>query len=287
MIDRTPRPPVIIIGMHRSGTSLITRLLEQLGVFFGWKKEKNHEALFFLQLNDWMLRQSGGAWDHPAPIRNLFRNREVRALVVDYARFLMDTPRVVSYLGLPGYLRYRFPGNLVVPWGWKDPRNTFTLPIWLELFPEARVIHIYRHGVDVAHSLLVRQEKALARLRESYQRRKLLYWLRPKYGAFTNTLRCASLDGGFSLWEEYVEEARSHVRTLGNRAVEVRYEDFLANPVSTLRFLAEFCGLSVTDMMIENVVGQIRVDRAYAYRSDRALRAFAEKVAQRLSKFGY
>ena len=41
------RPPIVIIGMHRSGTSIVTRMLEQLGLFVGKKKDMNHEALFF------------------------------------------------------------------------------------------------------------------------------------------------------------------------------------------------------------------------------------------------
>jgi len=41
------RPPIVIIGMHRSGTSIVTRMLGQLGLFVGKKKDMNHEALFF------------------------------------------------------------------------------------------------------------------------------------------------------------------------------------------------------------------------------------------------
>jgi hypothetical protein len=44
-------------------------------------------------------------------------------------------------------------------WGWKDPRNSITLPVWLKLFPDARVIHIVRNGVDVAESLYRRQQR--------------------------------------------------------------------------------------------------------------------------------
>lgn len=38
--------PVIILGMHRSGTTMITKILENLGLFVGVEKEINHEALF-------------------------------------------------------------------------------------------------------------------------------------------------------------------------------------------------------------------------------------------------
>lgn len=49
-------PPVIIIGMHRSGTSLVARLLDVLGLFLGKYKDENHEARLFISINDWFLR---------------------------------------------------------------------------------------------------------------------------------------------------------------------------------------------------------------------------------------
>jgi hypothetical protein len=44
---------------------MITRMLENLGLFVGKRKEENHEALFFKRINNWLLKQSGGAWDYP------------------------------------------------------------------------------------------------------------------------------------------------------------------------------------------------------------------------------
>jgi len=50
-----PHSPIIIIGMSRSGTSMLTRMLDELGLFVGKKLTKNHEALFFRKINDWLL----------------------------------------------------------------------------------------------------------------------------------------------------------------------------------------------------------------------------------------
>ena len=44
-----------------------------------------------------------------------------------------------------------------------------TLPIWLSLFPEARLIYIVRHGVDVASSLMVRERKLLQKRKERFE----------------------------------------------------------------------------------------------------------------------
>ncbi len=53
------KPPIIIVGMHRSGTSMISRILEELGIFMGKSKDANHKASFFHNLNNWLLQQSG------------------------------------------------------------------------------------------------------------------------------------------------------------------------------------------------------------------------------------
>ena len=287
MGNNSTRPPIIIIGMHRSGTSMITRMLEELGLFVGMKKQKNHEAVFFRKLNDWLLSQSGGRWDHPEPIKYLLTNTEVRALSVDYIRHLMKGPRIIIYLGWGKYMRYRTPENLDIPWGWKDPRNTFTLPLWIDLFPEAKIIHIYRNGVDVANSLKVRAEKKLARSKSIYAKIKPLSWLLPKLKGFTDTLNCASLEGGFSLWEKYLREARAHVRNLQDRAMELKYEDVLAEPHGALNTLARFCDLPITDAVAANLAAKVKKSRAYAYKDTPELQAFADQMAERLRVQSY
>ena len=45
-MNTTPLQPVIIMGMHRSGTTMLASLLEQLGLFIGTKKQENDESLF-------------------------------------------------------------------------------------------------------------------------------------------------------------------------------------------------------------------------------------------------
>lgn len=277
--------PVIIMGMHRSGTGMISRILERLGLFTGAQKQRDHEALFFLNLNDWLMSQCGGAWDHPQPIHDLIAHGEAKRMALDYIRFIMKTPRVASYMGWKNYLRHGSPERLDFPWGWKDPRNTFTLPFWLEIFPEAKVIHIYRNGVDVANSLCVRERarfnSRVQPIYDSYM--KLLYVIRPKKGGFADSLRCSTLEGGFSLWEEYLHEARSQVARLRDRAIEVKYEEFVTNPSETLRCLAKFCGLPENGAAADG----IRKTRAYAYKDAPQLGTFAEQVSARLKTYGY
>jgi len=287
MRNNSVRHPIIIIGMHRSGTNMITRMLEDLGLFVGKKKEENREALFFQRINEWLLRQSGGAWDYPEPVRKILNNAEVRMLVRNYILHAMQTPLVTSYLGWGKYIRYHTPANLDIPWGWKDPRNTYTLPIWLNLFPKSKVIHIYRNGIDVANSLKERSTKMLSLSKALYLKRKWLYWLVPKTRGFTDTLRCAELSDGFSLWAEYLKEARAHVRSLHTQAMEIKYEDFVVKPFNTLRQLIYFCDLKATDEDIKRVGGFANRERAYAYKNKPELQEFAKQMSEQLRVFDY
>lgn len=281
----TSHSPIIIIGMHRSGTTMITRLLEGLGLFVGQKKEGNHEALFFHHINEWIASQCGGFWDHPEPIQELIENRDIRAMVTEYIDgYLLKSPRTIGFLGWRKYLRCRSLHNLDFPWGWKSPLNTYTLPLWQDLFPDARVIHIYRHGVDIAQSLKIRgrREMQRTRLQQLYYDLRFLHWIRPKPGSFIESVRCDSLEGGLSLWEEYLSEARSHIGKMGGRAIEVKYEDFLAEPTETLMRLAAFCGVTSDHAAVEMAASRVKTERAYAYRRNPELRAFADQVAKRL-----
>jgi hypothetical protein len=280
-------PPVIIIGMHRSGTSMIARLLEELGLFMGWRKQSDHESPLFIRLNDWLMSQSGAAWDQPTPVLNLINNPAVCELAQNYLETILKSPHVASYLGLRGYLRYRSPGRLPMAWGWKDPRNTYTLPLWLNLFPQAMVIHIYRDGIDVSNSLHRRGQKQLAHYAAAYRRKKWLYYVKFKRHGFTDTLRYPDLEQLFGLWEDYISQARSHVARLGAQAIEVKYEEFLADPAAQLGRLASFCGLPAGDEQIQAASGKVRRERAYAYRQDPALSAFAASMHSRLAHYGY
>lgn len=266
---------------------MITQMLEQLGLFVGSIKGEHTEAVFFLKLNNWLFTQSGGAWDNPQPIHFLLKNDKARDLSVGHLKSRLHSPYALTYLGTRNYAKYRSIPALDFSWGWKDPRTTFTLPIWLHLFPNAKVIHIYRHGVDVVSSLKVRQQKSLESSLQQRREHKHTYRLYGRYERFADSLRCSTLDGGFSLWEEYVQEARSHLAMLGSRAIEIKYEDVLDNPHSCLETLTEFCNLNVTPNEVEQVAKGVKPSRAHAYQNDPELSSFSQQVASRLEPYGY
>jgi hypothetical protein len=273
--------------MHRSGTSMLGRLLENLGLFTGTRKDENNEALFFQEINTWLLAQCGARWDVPAASSYLWRHEKTLPWIESYIQNLLDSPRSIRFLGVQRYLAGGMK-SLNSPWGWKDPRNTFTLPMWLRIYPQAKVVSIERHGVDVAQSLRVREKKNLDEAAEKYTRYRSLVFLRPKGGGFVESPRCTFLDGGFSLWKEYTAQARAVIEQLPDgRSLALRYEDVLQDPLKYLRDSVDFCGLDVSDQRLREVIAGIKGERANSYSSDPELRQFALDHSAELSERGY
>ena len=150
------RAAVVVLGMHRSGTSLVARMLEAGGVYFGSHDDLagpaadnprgfwEHTGL--RSLNEDILRALGADWRDP-PTVSEFRTEE------------MDNLRT-SATALLDQLRGAAPR-----WGWKDPRTTLVLPFWRDLLrDELRTVFCLRHPEAVAASLHAREKmpRALA-----------------------------------------------------------------------------------------------------------------------------
>lgn len=285
--------PIIIIGMHRSGTTMIASMLRELGLFIGSDLEENAESMFFIKHNDWIFHQCGGAWDNPESIQWLFRNPEILRMTEEYIRERIGGLPVASYLGWKRVITGANPltGMSQEVWGWKDPRTTYTLPFWQRMYPDARVIHIYRHGVPVSASLRARERRKL-RVAEANHKRRMawrIYNVQPKRSGFIWSNRCLSLEGGFSLWESYVETAQQAMARIGGNGLTMKYEDFLADPASKLLELAQFCGLSASEDRVKEVAAQTKPERGNAHEQDEELSRFYEEVRHRpvLAKLGY
>lgn len=284
---RPRRAPVVIAGVHRAGTTMVASVLSDLGLFIGARLDPNAESEFFQGLNEWVLDQAGATWDRPLAVHDLLDDPSLRALVLDYLAVSIGSPRSLSYLGPRRWAVARWPGGLDEPWGWKDPRNTFTRPLWDELFPAAKVIHVVRHGVDVAASLKARTDRVRADLAARYARARSRYRLRARAGGFVDSVRCTTLEGAFAIWEEYVDEGRRHLDADPDRSLAVRYEDLLERPGEHLERLAAFVGLDITPAHLAAVAERFDPGRVCAYRRDPQLVEFARTHSARLEARGY
>jgi hypothetical protein len=134
-------PGIVILGMHRSGTSCLTGSLQQCGLYLGqvheWNphnRKGNRESQRITALNDAVLDASGGRWDEPPAT-------------------LRWTP---AHAAERDDIIARLQGDAPGPWGFKDPRTVLTLPFWQGGSADVRLVGTYRHPWRVARSLHAR-----------------------------------------------------------------------------------------------------------------------------------
>jgi hypothetical protein len=246
-------PPVILIGMHGSGTSIVSRILTSLGVYLGHDLDEHAEAGEFFALNEELLYRAGASWDFIGPYLSQVDSpwfRRMAELRLAAATF--------------GQLRTGFLAgdtHTAPVWGWKDPRNSLTLPFWLRLFPDAKIIHVHREAEAAAVSIRRRSHTwaetpsvAPQARPASFASRALRLATDPlavarfvsrrlgRGGAPRMADPCLDLDHCRKLAAGYQECCRRW-RDGGSDLLVVRYEDLLGDPQRVSRVLAEFSGL--------------------------------------------
>jgi hypothetical protein len=143
--------PVLVLGMHRSGTSLLAELLTRWGLDAGppddllsadrWNRRGYWEYMPLTRFNDALLRAINRTWSLPPGEEE---DPAVAALL-DEARFAAGAEALVERMNA-----------LSQAWFWKDPRLALLLPFWTRLLPQATYIVCLRNPVAVAQSLLSR-----------------------------------------------------------------------------------------------------------------------------------
>jgi len=136
---------IIVLGMHRSGTSLLTRLLTMMGVYFGSDEihtgasRENPKGFWerrdIRELNDLLLSSVGADWDRvagfsaeavPAKDRTVFRER---------------AKKIITAL------------DAHAPWVIKEPRLCVLFSFWRDLLVDPACVLIWRNPLEVALSL--------------------------------------------------------------------------------------------------------------------------------------
>ncbi|MCK6485027.1 MAG: sulfotransferase [Phycisphaerae bacterium] len=142
--DARTCPAVLVLGMHRSGTSLLARVVNLCGVptdppellmLASRDNERGYwEPQYLAEINDAILAAHGSIWCDP-PLEG------------------------VSGGGIPPALEARMRAAVArwceagTSWMWKDPRMPITLPVWRPLMSEIVALLSVRNPLDVWHSL--------------------------------------------------------------------------------------------------------------------------------------
>jgi hypothetical protein len=264
---------------------MIANFLNKLGLFLGAKKDYHNEATFFVKINAWMIHNAGATWDNPENFNNI--NEEFSRHMIRVIDRHLSGPRRYEFLGWRRLCKYKSIKDLNVMWGWKDPRTTITLPVWQKIFPDAKIIHIFRNPIDVAQSLKRRsfayQNHFRPNLRTNLKELLLIGRIR-----YANSYRVMNLREGVRLWREYTERALS-IKRGTDEIIHIKYENFLADPYSNLKQIMAFSNMQVRDDGIRALLDQVDARRRFAFVNDSALYSFYQEIKQHplMKQLGY
>ncbi|MFW5891634.1 MAG: hypothetical protein ACOCUI_05395 [bacterium] len=116
--------PVIILGMHRSGTTILSYILKSMGLFLGKDLNIHHESKFFIEFNNYILSISHASWDYPLSAENLFKSKiSYEETIKELNTKINSIQFIRKYWDLNRVLFNNIDKNF---WGWKDLRTTIT-----------------------------------------------------------------------------------------------------------------------------------------------------------------
>jgi hypothetical protein len=199
-----------ILGMHRSGTSAVTRSFNLLGAFVGDEGDLMRET----PANPEGYWERNDIYDFHERLLAAARRRWDTGLVLpdgwhrspEMAPFREELRRIVSTV---------FAGRPL--WAWKDPRTCILLDLWKEILDEL--------GTDLVAAVVVRHPRDVA---ASLGRRD----------GFGMEKSCG-------VWFSHTLAALRSVE--GVRTAFIGYDDFLEDPVGQVRRCAAALGLPPPD----------------------------------------
>ncbi|MBT4180042.1 MAG: sulfotransferase [Euryarchaeota archaeon] len=275
--------PFVVIGMHRSGTSLVSRILDKSGIMMGKDLQTDHESKFFIQLNKWIYQNAGADWARPKALEELIDYAPARKQVEEYLRIRIASSSSKKFSG-----RNLKNGlfDMDSKWGWKDPRNGPSLPIWKDIWPEMKIIHVVRHGVDVAASLHSRSLKNWTEDEGRFKKWTKMYKWRSSKSPIRKGQRAATLSHALEFWAEQMDVEKKVIQPYEN-VLEIRYEDLLTSPAVVLKDIWNYIGKETDEKLLREIETMVDYSRAFAYKQNEELSVFAQENKSILEKFGY
>ncbi len=144
---------IVVLGMHRSGTSLVSEALHRWGAFGRvkeclpsdqWNAHGYWEYSPLVDFNDRLLQKVGATWSFPpSPSED---------------EHLADLAHQPSYrdgaIKLLASMQTQNKGK----WFWKDPRLSLLLPFWQEIWGDVHYIICVRDPIEICLSLQKRDD---------------------------------------------------------------------------------------------------------------------------------
>lgn len=213
--DGLPPGPLVVGATGGSGTRAVARLLQRAGVWIGGELNDSLDAVpFGLYSNRWIdaFLTATAHWRRPLPAT------QRQAMLAELAELVQ---RHLAPLATPQAGAWQ-------AWGWKEPRSMYLLPLWVELFPSLRFLHLLRDGRDMA----------LSSNQNQLRKHGEVMLGRPWAAA-------SEAERSIALWSR----ANAMVARFGQRHLQERYrclrfEDLCAHPEKEAQGIADFFSLA-------------------------------------------
>lgn len=251
------RPPIILFGNTRSGTTVVQNVMSAHPGVVGWYEPN---AI-------WLYADPGRIYDE-------FDEADATERVRRYIR-----KRFVSY--------QKQHGNRIILE--KSPQNILRIPYVRAVFPEATFLYIVRHPLSFISSVELKWQRTvtgrgIVRRLKSTPVSQLHYWVGrylkqqfekrilrqrylsiwgPRYRDIYEDLKtCDLLTVIARQWSECSRKAEEDLaRFPGGEVLRLRYEDFVASPIEHLERICDHCGLEMTHEIVEAANVSVKADR--------------------------
>lgn len=212
-------PPLIVIGVPRSGTTLLAHLLNRHPDIY--VDDHRIVSVVFLQYPLFVRQQYGLAGDvrqfSEADWNRHFLSREPQ-LEELCREWIGEIDRGLGHVLSKG-LESRAKAHGARVWADKSPHAVDAIPALRHVLPQAKLVHIVRDGRAVANSLCRRQDEHLEYAMHQWKR----------------SLLNGRIDGSIAGADRYLE---------------IRFEELVASPETVLKELTDFVGLPFDDAML-------------------------------------
>jgi hypothetical protein len=251
------RPPIILLGNTRSGTTIVQKIMAYHQDIVGWYEPN---AL-------WLYADPGRIYDR-------FDASDATSRVKRYIR-----NRFLEYQELHG-------NRLILE---KSPQNILRIPYVRAIFPEATFLYIVRNPFSFISSVeykwqrtvtgrgIVRRLKdtpvsqlhhwvrryLVQQLHKRVLRRKYLAIWGPRYEGIYEDLRTERLLTVIAKqWSECSRQAEEALELFDeDRVLRLRYEDFVNSPIPNLKRICEHTGLEMSKDMVRAANESVKADR--------------------------
>lgn len=245
---------IIICGIFRSGTSLITKLTREWGAYAGRPEDLFQDEYGYLEhlalqkLNDDLLGKNSRV---PTPL-NILHEKTKDATLQQRARQILTEMDVEAQ------------SNQSNAWTWKDPRLPLAIPFWADLWQDAIYIIPVRHPVETILS-----------------------------GAKMEGMEAdqVPLSAGFAYWQFCMLNVLNFTQS-NPRKIFIAYDQLIQHPQAECErlcaFLDEQCGMNANDSAkrVQAMTSQISASQRH-YQSPASLADLETASAQQRALYNF